>query len=149
METQVKSIQDENGNTHEEWDEIAGEGVNFYSRLFASRLKLDKDILKEIVATWKVKITEEKKASMEGKPTLEEYFTAASKVKNQAPGPDGVPVQLSLTQWESLGPLVLGTLLEGLETFSMSTLPSTLPSPGNPPFLSLCSEPLIPDRKRG
>jgi hypothetical protein len=85
--------------------------------MFSSRQNLDKELLDNILASYGGKITEEYKCIMDTGWTLLELTNSfRAMAKNQAPGSDGAPIELFISQWDILWPLVLEALNEEMES---------------------------------
>jgi hypothetical protein len=116
-ETFILQIRNLSGQVVLEWQQIAGAGVEYYTRMFASKQNIDKGLLEDILASYKGKITDEEKYIMDTRWTLLELTDSTHKMaKNRAPGPDSAPVEFLIWQWQILGPLVLEALNEGMES---------------------------------
>jgi hypothetical protein len=88
-DTQISGLLIETGVMVNDWDGIAELGVEYYSKLFASKVKLKEEQLKEIFAMWKVRLTEEEQAAMDVPMTLGNLETVGNKMETkQAPVPD-------------------------------------------------------------
>jgi hypothetical protein len=65
-------------------------------------------------------LTEAEKARMEVPLTLKELFAAAKCLANlKCPGPDGIPLEFSILNWSSVGPLLHQAILKGIEEGSL------------------------------
>jgi hypothetical protein len=113
------------GQEVSEWEKIAGAGVEYYTQLFASKQRLDKSLLDDILESYRGKISEEDKYIMDTRWHLGELTESTQKMaKNRAPRPDGAPIKFFISQWGILGPLEHPHSGDG----SIGYIPSNIPA---------------------
>jgi hypothetical protein len=124
-----------------EWEMVAGAGVEYYTCMFASKQNLDKELMADILKSFKGKISNKKKYVLDTKWMLLELTESSLKMaKKRAPGPDGSPVEHITLQWAILGPLVRKALNKGLECltrFVHRKAPNPEKTTKNPQFIPM------------
>lgn len=117
----IPSMIDDAGHQFSSWDEMAAHTTDFFREAFGSGTnmetpdtrRMERDV---VLAGVSDRLSAEDKASLNAPLELEELRGAMEAMKkNKCPGPDGVPVELFLAMWATVGPLVLQTINNGIE----------------------------------
>lgn len=106
---------DEHDNLQTDWEDIAATANSFFTNILASSQAKDTDAVDWVMRAQVEAITTDERDSLEAPLTQQELHDAAKALaKNKVPGPDGIPVEFFLHNWELAGPVLLLALQDGI-----------------------------------
>ncbi|KAJ3590808.1 hypothetical protein NHX12_008756 [Muraenolepis orangiensis] len=99
----IHALRSETGQEHRDSNEIWRRAVCFYSELYSSDYKEDKEMFESFCGGLP-KVAVETNAELEKPLVLQEQFTALKSMEGgKAPGIDGIPVEFFKEFWMGMG----------------------------------------------
>lgn len=118
---EIDELLDEVGNVKSSWDDLARISIEFFTNSIGnapgvSVQPVDPLFLQEVLEIQRDKLSVEEKEVFNAPILLEELGQSVNALANgKCPGPYGTPIEFYKANWTTVGPLVLQSLILGIE----------------------------------
>lgn len=114
--TEISAVINDDGAILRRWEDMAKEAVAHFEKLFSHVQEENPPALQQVLDSQMKSIDAAEQELMEKTSTLSELHVATKALsKGKVPGPDGIPLEFFIQNWDIVGETLLLAILEGIE----------------------------------